>query len=188
MGLFRSSKHPHKDGDVSKPPSNEAPLALNRSPLSHHTTSAKSSAQHTPPRFQVFPDGTHAHYIKCPSSTRASLSLHNLAGIFHREPGKAFKLSLFGDKKAAAVGGALQKERNAIDAELRRTPSNTCLTEKWGTMNEVIGRGAFGVVRIAHKPNADGERLYAVKVKVSFSFFYFWPCINNNNDTHIQWT
>lgn len=173
MGLFRSSKHPQKDGKPPAPPSsNECPPALTRSPSSHHSISAKSSsAPHT--RFQVFPDGTHAHYIKCPSSNRASLSLHNLAGIFHRDTGKPFKLSLFGDKKAAAAAaaGALQKERNAVDAELRRTPSSACLTEKWGTVNEVIGRGAFGVVRIAHKPNENGERLYAVKVRSLFVHF-----------------
>ncbi|OZJ05445.1 hypothetical protein BZG36_01633 [Bifiguratus adelaidae] len=45
--------------------------------------------------------------------------------------------------------------------------NGTSFAEKWGTCQEVIGKGAFGVVRITHKVDASvpgsGERLYAVK-------------------------
>ncbi|CAO3583039.1 unnamed protein product [Absidia cylindrospora] len=46
-------------------------------------------------------------------------------------------------------------------------PSASSFAQKWGTCQEIIGRGAFGVVRVAHKkdtssPNSK-ERLYAVK-------------------------
>ncbi|KAI8073863.1 kinase-like domain-containing protein [Gongronella butleri] len=59
---------------------------------------------------------------------------------------------------------AVKEERSAIDATLQRMPSNSSLAQKWGTCQEVIGRGAFGVVRVAHKTSSnDGERLYAVK-------------------------
>lgn len=41
-----------------------------------------------------------------------------------------------------------------------------CFSEKYGRCQEVLGKGAFGVVRICHKKNANGsnkEMLYAVK-------------------------
>ncbi|OAD67353.1 hypothetical protein PHYBLDRAFT_13563, partial [Phycomyces blakesleeanus NRRL 1555(-)] len=46
--------------------------------------------------------------------------------------------------------------------------SSSCLAQKWGTCHEVIGKGAFGIVRVAHKtdpssPGGKNEQLYAVK-------------------------
>jgi len=40
------------------------------------------------------------------------------------------------------------------------------LSGKYGKPQEVIGRGAFGIVRVAHKiePRVPGEKLFAVKV------------------------
>ncbi|KAI8372716.1 kinase-like domain-containing protein [Radiomyces spectabilis] len=58
---------------------------------------------------------------------------------------------------------AVHEERAAMDASLKRTPSYSCLAQKWGTCQEVIGKGAFGVVRVAHKTEGSTERLYAVK-------------------------
>lgn len=42
--------------------------------------------------------------------------------------------------------------------------SSATLVEKYGKCHEVVGRGAFGVVRISHKRSeTGGEKLYAVK-------------------------
>lgn len=38
-----------------------------------------------------------------------------------------------------------------------------CFAEKYGRCQEVLGKGAFGVVRICHKKSANKELLYAVK-------------------------
>lgn len=38
-----------------------------------------------------------------------------------------------------------------------------CFAEKYGRCQEVLGKGAFGVVRICHKKSANKESLYAVK-------------------------
>ncbi|KAI9023729.1 kinase-like domain-containing protein [Phycomyces nitens] len=62
----------------------------------------------------------------------------------------------------------LREERAAVDATLNRISSSSCLAQKWGTCHEVIGKGAFGVVRVIHKADPSSsagknEQLYAVK-------------------------
>ncbi|KAF7725663.1 serine/threonine-protein kinase HAL4/sat4 [Apophysomyces ossiformis] len=87
-----------------------------------------------------------------------------MGGLFHRDANRGFRLAPWADKK---VSTTVQEERDAVDATLNRTPSGSTLAEKWGTCQEVIGKGAFGVVRIVHKQDntapGTGEQLYAVK-------------------------
>ncbi|ORZ24175.1 kinase-like domain-containing protein [Absidia repens] len=93
-------------------------------------------------------------------------------GLLHGE--NPFRIH-WGDKKQhsddsggqSCLDPALQEERAAVDATLQRVPSNSSFAHKWGACQEVIGRGAFGVVRVAHKkdtssPNSK-EQLFAVK-------------------------
>ncbi|KAI7879158.1 Pkinase-domain-containing protein [Lichtheimia hyalospora FSU 10163] len=146
-----------------------------RSSSSNQSSSVRSpshSAVYTPqkPRFEVHADGTHSHCIRCMPTSKLSASLQNMASLLPST--KSFKIPLMGssansEKKALE---ALQKEREAINNELHRTPSDTtCLSTKWGTCHEVIGKGAFGVVRIVHKADPSGNdkgscgKLYAVK-------------------------
>lgn len=88
---------------------------------------------------------------------------------------KSIRRGWGGDKKQAAhtspdgqpsLAPALVEERAAIDATLQRMPSTSSFAQKWGDCQEIIGRGAFGVVRVAHKKDSPDskERLYAVKV------------------------
>lgn len=143
---------------------------------SAHTSSVRSpsnSAVYTPqkPRFEQHADGTHTHCIRCMPTSKLSASLQNMASLLPST--KSFKIPLMGgsgnsEKKALE---AIQKEREAINNELHRTPSDTTyLSDKWGTCHEVIGKGAFGVVRIVHKADPSGTgkgscgKLYAVKV------------------------
>ena len=59
-----------------------------------------------------------------------------------------------------------ERESLASAAEKRGGPnSTTTLVEKYGKCQEIVGRGAFGIVRISHKRtvNGSGEQLYAVK-------------------------
>ncbi|KAG0168589.1 hypothetical protein DFQ28_011680 [Apophysomyces sp. BC1034] len=85
-----------------------------------------------------------------------------MGGLFHRDSNRGFRLTPWSDKK---VSNTIQEERTVINATLNRTPSGSSLAEKWGTCQEIIGKGAFGVVRVAHKPDAaasgTGEQLYA---------------------------
>ncbi|EME42863.1 hypothetical protein DOTSEDRAFT_131862 [Dothistroma septosporum NZE10] len=61
----------------------------------------------------------------------------------------------------------LKSEKDKMATEKKNGPSATAtLVQKYGKCSEVVGRGAFGIVRIAHKtdPNdSKHEQLYAVK-------------------------
>lgn len=178
MRLFRSVLHPaHKDekgkgpADVEQaarplePCPSTSPPRSSSSAQSRHTatrTPPATTQQNTPPRFQLNPDGTHTHHIKCANTHRLQNSLQGLAaGLL---PSRVLRLPLLGEK---ASPESIQREREAINAELKRT-SDEYLSQKWGTCQEIIGKGAFGVVRVVHKldpSSKDEKRLYAVKVK-----------------------
>lgn len=58
----------------------------------------------------------------------------------------------------------LQQEKDAMASDKKGGPNNSAtLTEKYGKCHEVVGRGAFGIVRISHKKVNNGEKLFAVK-------------------------
>ncbi|KAI7852969.1 kinase-like domain-containing protein [Circinella umbellata] len=130
---------------------------------SHHTQSNQLN-NNDRPRFLINPDGfTHQHYIKCMPPSKIASSLHHLAAGLSGVAMKGLKIPLVkGTDKKPCTSEAVQKERAAVNAELRRAPTDVCLSEKWGTCHEVIGKGAFGIVRIVHKPDASGNE-YAVK-------------------------
>ncbi|KAI9497944.1 serine/threonine-protein kinase [Zychaea mexicana] len=98
-------------------------------------------------------------------ANKLSSSLHHLAAGLLPAAAKGFKIPALGsgghhEKKTKE---AVQKERAAVNAELKRAGNNdVCLSDKWGTCQEVIGKGAFGVVRIVHKADPSGHE-YAVK-------------------------
>lgn len=146
----------------------------NQSARTSSVRSPNNCAVYTPqkPRFEQHADGTHSHCIRCMPTSKLSASLQSMASLLPSS--KSFKIPLMGgsgnsEKKALE---ALQKEREAINNELHRTSSDTAyLSDKWGTCHEVIGKGAFGVVRIVHKADPSGSsdkgscgKLYAVKV------------------------
>ena len=120
-------------------------------------------------RFELHPDGTHAHLLK--SARRQE----KLSGMLR-------DMMLGGKKKEERHGGEdqhlslmstwidqLKSEREKLAADQKGGPNNTAnLVQKYGKCQEVVGRGAFGVVRISHKANdprdsSRGEQLYAVK-------------------------
>jgi protein-serine/threonine kinase len=119
------------------------------------------------PRFQVFEDGTHRHHLIMPSVSKLTSSLNGLTGLFHQGKAAHFKLPLWGDKKEHASD---HLDQTSDEEKKSNKNGDLTLTAKWGTCQEVIGKGAFGVVRIAHKVDPSvpgtGERLYAVKVSV----------------------
>ncbi|CAG8975154.1 hypothetical protein HYALB_00004453 [Hymenoscyphus albidus] len=59
----------------------------------------------------------------------------------------------------------LKSERETLASDKKGGPRETAtLVEKYGKCQEIVGRGAFGVVRISHKRSENGnEQLYAVK-------------------------
>jgi len=59
------------------------------------------------------------------------------------------------------------EQDNKAPADERGGPNHTqTLVQKYGKCQEIVGHGAFGIVRVAHKPDAKDprrEQLYAVK-------------------------
>lgn len=128
-------------------------------------------------RFRILEDGTHEHHLSGPAQNRLTSSINDFVdGLFHRESARSLRL-WGGDRRMSPE--ELQEERDAIDASLNRTTTpETCLAQKWGVTQEVIGKGAFGKIRIIRRdvqqqqPSSssssagDGEQqLFAVKVE-----------------------
>lgn len=58
----------------------------------------------------------------------------------------------------------LREEKESLANDKKGGPNqSTTLIEKYGKCQEVVGRGAFGIVRISHKKMENGEKLFAVK-------------------------
>jgi protein-serine/threonine kinase len=59
----------------------------------------------------------------------------------------------------------LKSEKESLASDKKGGPSATAtLVEKYGKCHEIVGRGAFGIVRISHKRSEGmGEQLFAVK-------------------------
>ena len=115
-------------------------------------------------RFVLNPDvqGGHEHHLK---SSRRQEKLSDLIKSFlGKKPEQVpeHDLSLVSNW----VDNLRQEKDGAApsDKKVATNPSAT-LVEKYGKCQEVVGRGAFGIVRISHKKldNGLGEKLFAVK-------------------------
>ena len=125
-----------------------------------------------PKRFWTTEDGGHEHYLK---SARRQQKLsdifrdmlkkkpHHDADTHQQMPQQQPPLSLLQD-------WVLQK-RNEQDtkanADIKGGPTHTqTLVQKYGKCQEIVGHGAFGIVRVAHKQDEKDprrEQLFAVK-------------------------
>ncbi|PNY23066.1 Serine/threonine-protein kinase hal4 [Tolypocladium capitatum] len=145
------------------------------SPVPRKDSSSDKAAEKPPPtpakapagkelgqRFVANPDapGGHEHFLK--SSRRQE----KLSDMWR---------SLLGKKQEPAPDNDLSLVSNWVDslrqekddaANDKKAPPNasSSLVEKYGKCQEVVGRGAFGIVRISHKKlGGSGEKLFAVK-------------------------
>jgi protein-serine/threonine kinase len=120
-------------------------------------------AQHK--RFEVYEDGTHAHFLK--SARRQE----KLSDMLRDMLGGGKKKDQDGDHQQLSLMSSwvdqLKSEKDLLASDKKGGPNgSTNLVEKYGKCQEVVGRGAFGIVRISHKPdpaNSNNELLYAVK-------------------------
>lgn len=126
--------------------------------------SERSATPVKPQRFILFTDaqgGGHEHHLKS-SRRQEKLSdmWRSLIGKKH-EPPPENDLSL-----VSSWVDTLRQEKEAANHEKKTgaaTPAT--LVEKYGKCQEVVGKGAFGIVRISHKKlnTGNGEKLFAVK-------------------------
>ncbi|KAL2866292.1 serine/threonine protein kinase SAT4 [Aspergillus lucknowensis] len=115
-------------------------------------------------RFEAFPDNTHCHHLK---STRRQEKLTDLLRDMlggrkkddHAEDQQLSLMSTWIDQ--------FKNERDKLAADKKGGPNATqSLVDKYGKCQEIVGRGAFGIVRISHKVDPKDskiEQLYAVK-------------------------
>lgn len=114
-------------------------------------------------RFEQYENGNHAHFLKSVKrQEKLSGMLKDLLGGRKKHDGDEQQLSLMSNWV-----DQLRSEKDFLAQDKKGGPNHTAnLVEKYGKCQEIVGRGAFGIVRISHKqdPNKpDRELLYAVK-------------------------
>ncbi|KAL1608182.1 serine/threonine-protein kinase HAL4/sat4 [Paraconiothyrium brasiliense] len=114
-------------------------------------------------RFWVNDDGTHEHHLKVAKrQEKLSDMFQNLMG--KRKDGNSDEQPL---SLMANWVDVMRNEKEKL-AEQKNSANSTSqtLVQKYGKCQEVVGRGAFGIVRVAHKTDSKDpkrEQLYAVK-------------------------
>ncbi|MCJ1416279.1 serine/threonine-protein kinase HAL4/sat4 [Xylographa parallela] len=116
-------------------------------------------------RFVVKADGTHEHHLKSAKrQEKLSDMLRDMLGAKRKEEhgDEHQQLSLM-----STWVDQLKNEREKLATDKKGGPNSThTLVEKYGKCQEIVGRGAFGIVRISHKTDPKDsklEQLYAVK-------------------------
>lgn len=117
-------------------------------------------------RFETLPDGVHEHFLKSAKrQERLSDMLRDMLG------GKKKDHDGRDDDQHLSLVSSwvdqLKHERDKLATDKKGGPNSTAtLVQKYGKCQEIIGRGAFGIVRISHKTDpkdSKNEQLYAVK-------------------------
>lgn len=115
-------------------------------------------------RFIMLPDGDHEHSLKSQKrQEKLSNMLREMVGAKKKEDvDEHQQLSLM-----SSWVEQLKSERDKLASDRKGGPTATAtLVEKYGKCQEIVGRGAFGIVRISHKVDSKDprtEQLYAVK-------------------------
>lgn len=123
-----------------------------------------SDPAHTQPhqRYETYEDGTHAHFLKSGKrQEKLSSMLRDMLGAKKKDQNDQ-ELSLMSNWV-----DQLRSEKDSLASDKKGGPHHSDnLVQKYGKCQEIVGRGAFGIVRISHKqdPEKSGhELLYAVK-------------------------
>lgn len=159
-----SSTDARHEADGVKSP---RPTAPGRTPSAEKKEkSREGSVDHTAlphsKRFEMHEDGTHDHFLKSTKrNEKLSDMLRDMLGGKKKEHDPE-------DKQLSLMSNwvdQLRSERDSLASDKKGGPNATAnLVEKYGKCQEIVGRGAFGIVRISHKQDPSGhEMLYAVK-------------------------
>ncbi|KAK3692403.1 serine/threonine-protein kinase hal4 [Podospora appendiculata] len=128
-------------------------------------TKPKTTNGRDPPaqRFETGPDfqGGHEHHLK--SSRRQEKLMDMIKGLLGKKPEARAENDL---SLVSNWVDTLKQEKDGLGVDKKGIPNaSATLVEKYGKCHEIVGRGAFGIVRISHKKmeNGVGEKLFAVK-------------------------
>jgi protein-serine/threonine kinase len=123
----------------------------------------EASAVHK--RFEMFPDAMHSHHLR---SAKRQEKLTDL--LRDMLVGGRKKDDHVDDQQLSLMSTWIDQfkhERDKLAADKKGGPNATAsLVDKYGKCQEIVGRGAFGIVRISHKSDPKDhkiEQLYAVK-------------------------
>lgn len=112
-------------------------------------------------KFWINEDGTHEHYLK--AAKRQQKLSEKLRSMWDKKSKDGeHDMSLMAD-------WVMQKktEQEKAQADAKGGPGHSqSLVQKYGKCQEIVGHGAFGIVRVAHKTDSKDpkrEQLYAVK-------------------------
>ncbi|TLD29860.1 kinase domain-containing protein [Venturia nashicola] len=126
------------------------------------TDSRKLDDNGQPMRFWMTPDGLHEHQLKV---TKRNQKLKDMLRNFFEKKEKPHEgeapLTLMADW----VAQKRTEEKASPETRAGPTTSQT-LVQKYGKCQEIVGHGAFGIVRVAHKTDSKDpkrEQLFAVK-------------------------
>ena len=115
-------------------------------------------------RFELLADGEHQHSLKSARrQEKLSDMLRDMLGGKKKDDAQddSQQLSLM-----STWVDQLRSERERLASDKKGGPNATAtLVQKYGKCHEIVGRGAFGIVRISHKtdPKDNKEQLFAVK-------------------------
>ena len=151
-----SDKRPHSAADSDQ--------RCSTTTVKKETKDVDHAQQHK--RFDIFADGTHQHTLKSAKrQEKLSDMLRDMLGAKRKEEhnqDENQQLSLM-----STWVEQLRSERERLAFDKKGGPNATAtLVQKYGKCQEIVGRGAFGIVRISHKTDPkdnNREQLYAVK-------------------------
>jgi protein-serine/threonine kinase len=149
-----------RPGMPDRAPSSTGQVKNNRDVSTDRASEVKKEIR----RFALHEDGTHEHVLRNDRrQEKLSTMFSKLMGGGKKDkdvPHEENQLSLM-----SSWIDQLKSEKTAGDIKGGPNHAQT-LVEKYGKCQEVVGRGAFGIVRISHKPDTNDpkkELLYAVK-------------------------
>lgn len=150
---------------ADKIPENKATNGSSRpQPQRTSSTSRMSAGSPTPyRRFWVNDDSTHEHHL------RVAKRQEKLSDMFQSLMLGKKKEGLPEEQPLSLMSNwvdVMRNEKEKLAEAKNSTNTSQTLVQKYGKCQEVVGRGAFGIVRVAHKTDAKDpkrEQLYAVK-------------------------
>lgn len=164
-----STEEDERHGSNKKRPGNSRSSSHTKASGSMHRTNSDGrtkkddAANGQSKRFAMEEDGSHQHTLK---SARRQEKLTDMM----RDLLGGKKRDHHGDQELSLMSSwvdQLKNERSRVASDQKNGPNATAtLVQKYGKCQEIVGRGAFGIVRIAHKQDPSDskhEQLYAVK-------------------------
>lgn len=162
----RANSRPPSRTPSRQPSLKDEPIGKDAKKKTNGTKSEKETAIAQHKRFEVIPEnlGNHSHHL------RSARRQEKLTDLLRDMLGARKKDDQVDEQQLSLMSTWIDQfrtERDKLAADKKGGPNATAsLVDKYGKCQEIVGRGAFGIVRISHKVDpADSkcEQLYAVK-------------------------